>query len=148
VTQKITVTAPPKPGPPSASHGSISGIAKAKPKLAFTVTAGAHAPSIQTIAVSLPRGLTLSHSRKLLTRDITVKGAKFTPAVSHGTLKLKLKRARTRVVVTLKGPGLSAAKSEVGKAKHHKLGKLTFTLKVTDANGKSTRLSLKLTDHG
>jgi 6-phosphogluconolactonase (cycloisomerase 2 family) len=148
LTKTITVAAVPKPGRPTASHGSITGIARNKPKLALTVTAGKNAPAIETVALTSPRGLRFSSSHKLLTRDVNVKGAKFTAAVSHGTLKLKLKRSQTRVVITIRGPALFAAKRVTGKAKHHKLGKLTFALKITDAHGTSTRLSLKLTDHG
>jgi 6-phosphogluconolactonase (cycloisomerase 2 family) len=157
VTRTITVPPVPVPVPkpkiglPTVSHDSIAGVAKRKPKLTFTLTAGKNAPALHTIAVSLPRGLSFSTKKKRLAHDITVKGKKFTAKVSHGTLTITLAAATAKAQVTIISPELSASKGLAGKVKksktgkHHKAVKLTFKLKATDIHHTATTLSLKLT---
>jgi hypothetical protein len=73
-------------GKPSATRASLSGVAKGKPKLVFSLGAGRNAPAIKTISVSLPNGLGFSHKNKSLTKGITVTGS----GGKH--LKLSLRR--------------------------------------------------------
>ena len=60
-------------GKPTISRGSLTGIAKRRPRLGFTIAAGTGAPALKTIAIGLPRGLTFSHHRRRIARDITAK---------------------------------------------------------------------------
>jgi DNA-binding beta-propeller fold protein YncE len=156
-SQTITVPAPVLPAAlrPTASHESITGVAKRKPKLAFTVAAGKNAPALKTIAVSLPGGLSFSSKKKSLAHDITLKGAngkrlKFTAKLSHGVLTITLGAAAAKAQVTIASPELSASKSLAKKVKKSKAGKrhkpvkLSFKLAATDAHHTTTRLTLKL----
>ena len=156
-SQTITVPAPVLPAAlrPTASHESITGVAKRKPKLAFTVAAGKNAPALKTIAVSLPGGLSFSSKKKSLAHDITLKGAngkrlKFTAKLSHGVLTFTLGAAAAKAQVTIASPELSASKSLAKKVKKSKAGKrhkpvkLSFKLAATDAHHTTTRLTLKL----
>ncbi|MDQ6775874.1 MAG: beta-propeller fold lactonase family protein [Actinomycetota bacterium] len=144
------------PASPIASRDSLTGVAKGKPKLSFTVTTGALAPSLATIAVNLPRGLTCSSRRRDRTHHITVTGtdgkpAKFTAAARHGTLTVTLVTAQTSAKVTIASPELSATQRLVNevksnkRVKRHKRVKLTFKLKLTDTADDAISLSIKAT---
>jgi 6-phosphogluconolactonase len=150
-SQTITV-----PALASASHDSLTGVAKRKPRLAFTLAAGASVQPLQTIAVSLPAGLSFSSKKKSLAHDVTIKGAKgrrlrFTAKVSHGVLEITLKTASAKAQVAITSPELSATKGLTNKVKkseagkHRKPVKLTIKLDVTDTQHNSAGLSLKLT---
>jgi len=139
----------PKVGKPSESHASLSGVARRKARLSFTVKAGKNAAALKTISVSLPRGLTFTRKTKKLTKGITVKGAngkrlKFTTKLGHGSLQIKLKSPASTVRVTIGGSAMTVATKLAKAVKHKKTKHLTVVLKVTDASNKTTRLTLKL----
>lgn len=140
---------PPKVGKPSESRGSLSGVAKRKARLAFTIKAGANAPAIKTISVSLPRGLGFTHKTKKLRKGITVRGAnfrrlKFTIKLRRGTLQIKLRSAAKTVHVTIAGSAITVSKKLARAVKHKKTKKLRVVLKVTDASNATTTLRPKL----
>jgi hypothetical protein len=136
-------------GKPSESQGSLSGIARRKAVLAFTVKAGTNAPSIKTISVSLPSGLSFAHNSTTLTKGIALTSAsgrhlKFRVRLSHGTLVITLKSAATFVHVTVGRSAIAVTGRLANAVKHHNVKRLTIGLKVIDAHGKTTRFSLKL----
>ncbi len=147
------------PAPPKASRESISGVAKRKPKLAFTVTTGALTPALATIAVNLPSGLAFARRRQSLTHDVTVAGtngkpAKFTAVVRDRALTITLGSPRAGTRVTIASPELSASKRLVSEVKRSKAGRrvkrhrpvsLTFTLKLTDTAHDAMGLLIKAT---
>jgi hypothetical protein len=150
------------PAPPSASGATLTGVARGRPKLAFTLTAGALAASLSTIAVNLPAGLTWSTMRKNLTHHITVTGAngkpaRFTAAVRRGALTVTLASIQASVKVTIANPELLASKRLVNEVKPRKSGKqgkrvkrhrpvrLTFKLKLTDAARDAVNLLIRAT---
>jgi DNA-binding beta-propeller fold protein YncE len=151
------------PAPPVASREAISGVAKGKPKLAFTVAAGTLAPSLATITVNLPTGLTWSTRKTNLARHIAVTGAngkaaKFTATVHRRALTLALASVQPSARVTITNPELWASKSLVKqvdpprksgkrgkKVKRPKPVRLTFKLKLTDAAHDAINLVLKAT---
>jgi DNA-binding beta-propeller fold protein YncE len=151
-SQTITV-----PAPPQASRVSISGLARGKPKLAFTLTAGALAPPLERIAVTLPHGLTFSSRRHNLTHRVTVAGpqgkhVRLAARVRRGVLTVYLTQAQASAGVTIAAPELAASTSlasEVRSAAHvkrhkrPKVVKLTFGLTLTDANGDIIHLRLR-----
>ncbi len=146
-------TPPPPPvtvtiGLPSATHASISGLAKHKLKLAFTVAAGANAPALQKIAVSLPAGVGFTHKTKALTKGVTVssggKRLKVHLSLNHGTLTIRLESPATGVSVTIGASALTVRSKLVRQVKHHKVKHLTVVVKLTDTSNTTTRLSLRL----
>jgi hypothetical protein len=142
----------PKVGKPSESHASLSGVARRKARLSFTVKAGKNAAALKTISVSLPRGLTFTRKTKKLTKGITVKSAngkrlKFTAKLGHGSLQIKLKSPASTVRVTIGGSAMTVATKLAKAVKHKKTKRLTVVLKLTDASNKTTRLTLKLKVH-
>ena len=153
-TFTTTVATPPPPpvtvtvGLPSATHASISGLAKHKVKLAFTVASGANAPALQKIAVSLPAGLAFTHKTKALTKGVTVtsggKRLKVHLGLSHGTLTIGLRSPATGVSVTIGASALTVTSKLVRQVKQHKVKHLTVVVKLTDTSNKTTRVSLRL----
>jgi len=147
------------PAPPTASRASITGIAADKPKLAFTLAAGALAPPLSTIAVTPPRGLRFSSAGRDLTRHITVIGSdgkheRYAAAVRHGELTITLASPQPGTQVTIASPELSAVKrlvEELAPRKHHKPRKrgikLSFRLGLTDAGHDTVTLLVKTTAH-
>jgi hypothetical protein len=148
-TFKTTAPPPLKVGKPTASHASLSGVAKRKAKLAFTLAAGSNAAAIKTISVSLPKGLGFSHKTKTLTKGITVasssgKHLKLRLGLSHGTLKITLKSAATSVRVTIRAPAITVTAKLARAAKHKKVKRLNVIVKLTNTSNKTTRFSLRL----
>jgi hypothetical protein len=144
-----TVANPPVIGPPTASKESLTGVGKSKPKLSFTVNAGANAPALKKVAISLPKGLKFATKAKKLAKGIAVTGpggkhVKFTLKVSHGTLTISLKAATTSLKITIKGPAITVSSALAKKVKHKKVKTLSVTVKATNASNATTRLVLKI----
>jgi hypothetical protein len=148
--------------------GSTSGLAKGHPKLKFkVVAAGSGGPKIASVAIGLPGGLRFSRSAisthktcttlkgkkkkcttTTLIKGLGIRGAKAkSVALKHGQLVITLKKAAGSVIFTISGPLLTETRGLQTKVKKHKTRKLTFRLRVTDANHTSTSRSLRLNAH-
>ena len=133
------------PGAPTLSHLSLSSVGVARPRLSFTMTAGRGAPSIKSINVTLPRGLHFTSSRS----TVTVKGGKgkslkFTARLVRGALVLTLRTATPQARVMISSPRLAASGSLTSAIARHQAGRVTLTMRVTDAGKLTTRLSQKI----
>jgi hypothetical protein len=133
-------------GAPTVSRGSLTSVGVARPRLSFTLASGRDAPSIKSINVSLPRGLHFTASRS----TVTVTGRKgghlsFTARLVHGELVLTLKTASPQVEVTISSPRLAASGTLTSAIARHQAGRVTLTMRVTDADKLTTRLSQKMT---
>ena len=136
-------------GKPTITRGSLTGIAKRKPRLRFTIAAGTGAPALKTISIGLPRGLTFAHPRTHRSRDITAKDRpgrrqKITSRLSHGILTVTLKRVATRLQFAITAPGILAGTGLANKAKHKRAGLLDIAIKATDLRHTTTPDTLKL----
>jgi hypothetical protein len=143
-------------GKPKASGGSLSGLSKGHPKLHFKVTHGSNAPNIKTVSIGVPSGLSFHSSksckgsgrhRKCTTKvkGLSVSGGTVKSAkVSGGRLVITLKSAAGSVSVTVKGPGLTETNALKTKVKKHKVKSLTVSIKITNAKGSRSSISLKL----
>jgi hypothetical protein len=130
------------------SAGSISGLATGKPKLHFSISAGSNAPEVSSFSID-PPGLSFhgckKKGKKLVCKGLSVSGGKVkTVKLSGGRLTIVLTKAVSQVSVTVSGPMLTESKSLQSNVQKHKVKSLTFKIKVTDASGKTTTLSLKL----
>jgi hypothetical protein len=137
------------PKKPTFSHTSLTGVAKGKPKLSFTLTAGVNAGALKTIVVGLPKGFSFAKAKRALAKGLGVKGVrgkrlKFTDKLSHGALTITLKTAAPKVQITIGSPSISVTGTVAGKVKKHKLKSVSVTLKTTDSLRKTVRLTLKL----
>jgi Carboxypeptidase regulatory-like domain len=134
-------SAPPKPGPPTLSGGSISGLANSNPNVKFTVTAGSNgAPKLKTLKIQLPNGL--SFVNQGLAHGVSVSGAqKVSKQLQGGQLLVTLGSPASPVSVSLSSPALKESATLVGKAKAHKIGSLIVKVTVTPATGSPVPLS-------
>jgi hypothetical protein len=137
------------PQPPTVSHQSLSGVAKRNVKLSFTFSAGQYAPALQSVVVSLPSGMSFSKARKLLAKDIVVRGAngrkmKFRAGVSHGRLTVRFSSAVTKASITITSPEISVSSSLATKAHKRRPPKVSFGLKLIDAASAATVVNVKL----
>jgi hypothetical protein len=128
---------------PTASGGSLSGVAQGKAKLGFTLSAGGSTAKIKSFTVSLPGGL--SFNSKHLVKGLSIKGAgKNKAKLQGGKLVVTLNAAASRVSVTIGGSGIDVSRGLASNVKKHIVKTLAVTTKVTDAAGNTTALSLKL----
>jgi hypothetical protein len=136
-------------GKPALSHGSLSGVANGKLRLAFTVTAAKDAPAVTTIRVSLPNGLAISNKPNTLTRDISVTGTagkklKFQVKARGGKLTVTLRTEASGVKITIRSPSIAATKKLEEAVKTGKVKTVRMLVAVTDAKHSTTRLPLTL----
>jgi subtilase family serine protease len=138
-------TVKPAIGPPTVSRASLGGIAKRKPRIAFTITQGSNAPALKSIAVALPSGLAFSKSSRSLSKGVAVYGAngkrvKFTLKLSRGVLTISLKSAASKIQVTITSPAVSVGPSLASKVKRRKVKSLSLVVTAVDASHGQTRL--------
>lgn len=130
--------------PLTPSGGSIRGVARRAPHVAFTVTAGRRSPKLVSVSVTLPRGLRLDARR--LAGHVLVGGR--TPhgavTVRHGVLTIRLRRAERRIAVRIGAPGLSATASLARAVRRHREKRQIVALKIRDSAGNPSLVMLKL----
>jgi subtilase family serine protease len=137
-----TVVAPGNPQLSTAHR--LSGLGKGRPKLTFSVAAGAFAPALESVTIRLSGGLGFAKKAKSVTKGVTVKSASkkvaFSAKVKGGALIITFRVAVTGASVRLVGPTITISKSEATKIRMHKVSKLTISLKATDASNRTTVL--------
>jgi hypothetical protein len=140
--------APPKAGPARGSHLTVSGVARRRARLAFTITAGSNAPKVKAITVTLPKGLAFSKSKKRLAKGITVKSTsskkvKFKVTIKKNMATITLTTAATAAKLGLAYPAVTVTAKEAAGVKHHKIKTLKLAVTVTDAARHRTTLALR-----
>jgi subtilase family serine protease len=123
---------------------TLSGIASRKPKLSFKLSAGSNAPALKSVSISLPSGLSFAKKAKTLAAGLKVQGSKFTAKLKHGVLTISFKKSLRNVTITLGRPAVSVSGSLASKVMHHKVKRLTVTLRATNTSNQTTRISVKL----
>jgi hypothetical protein len=138
---------------PTVSGVSLSDVVKGAAKLAFTVKQGTGASPISQIALSLPRGLSFTSAKAKLVKGIVVSGAharkaKFTAAVKHGVLTIKLASATASAKVAITNPAITVGRKLSGAVRHElktqKVSPLKFDFRLTDSSGTSTATAVHL----
>ena len=137
-----------KPGPPSASNVSLSGMATGKPKLRFTLRAGQSAAPIRTLQLTLPRGLRFHNHPRAVRISVATQHVKLTP----GTLTATLRPWSESVAITIAGPAINERTplaAEIRRIRrynrtHRRKHTLAIRIRcaVTDATGQHTHLTL------
>ena len=132
---------------PTVSRTSLTGIAKRRPRLAFTLSAGAGSPAVKKLQIGLPKGLSFGRSPASGTvlsgsKGKRVKGVKLN--LSKGTLVVTLPKALAQLRITIAPPALGASRNLVSAVKHKKVGQLFLTLKPTDARRFTSLLTVTL----
>jgi len=142
-----TVIAPGAPG--STGPHRLRGLGRGRPRLTFSLAAGTFAPALKSVMIRLPGGLSFAATARALAKGNVVRsGSKkiqFSFARRGGALTITFRKAVTKVSVTIGVPALAISDAEAAKVRAHKVKKLTFALKATDASRRTTRLSLLFT---
>ena len=147
--------------------GSTGGLATGHPRLKLKLTHPKGGANVSSVAIGLPGGLRFSRSafvshktcttlqgkKKKCTTTTLIKGLGISGAkakgvsIKGGKLLVTLVKPSAGVTFTISGPLLAETKGLHTKAKKHRVGKLTFTLKVTDATNVVTTATAKLAAH-
>lgn len=132
-------------GLPTASHTGLSGLARRRPKLRFTVRAGVDGPALRAVQVRLPAGLSFTSGAE----HITVSGpggkrAKASGRLSHGVLTVTFASPLASAQATLSFPALRASAALAGRAQRRRPGTLRVVVTATDASRRATALMLRL----
>jgi hypothetical protein len=148
-------------GAKATASGSLSGLASGKPTLKLRASHASGGPGIASLSIGLPAGL--SFNRKVLVRRRTCNGKgkrrKCTTSVSArgmsmsgaglksariqgGGLLLTFARAAGRVSLLARGPLLVESKALRRRARQHRVAKLSARLRITEAGGSSTNVSV------
>jgi Pro-kumamolisin, activation domain/Putative Ig domain len=136
-------------GAPRLSRLSLATVAHGGADLAFTLTAARNAPSLRTVAVTLPRGLRIGLGRARRGLSVTTAGVHPTrlplsAAVVHGrTITITLRAAAGRVRISLAPPALHQVGGRVADAVRS-ARRLTLAVSVVDADAGSSRLGAKV----
>jgi hypothetical protein len=123
---------------PTPSRVILSGIARAKPKLRVTVTAGANAPALKAFVIKLPAGLRFARYAQYVAPGVVTwsLGGTLLPSairLSRGTLTVTLQSPARAVRITIFGTALIATQALVAQARAGTGGSLPITLTATDA---------------
>jgi hypothetical protein len=121
---------------PTTSAVSVSGLAAGKPVLRFKLFAGASAPKLKSLSVSLPRALAFGET----THGISITGARTIKRTGR-SLVATLKAPRGRVAVRLGAPALIESTQLRRQARRHLVKRMTLHISVTDASGARTSLT-------
>lgn len=146
ITYRQCPTARPA-GKPRAS-GSLTGLSSGHPTLRVRVRHGARAPGVASLTIALPSGvsavrhaLRARHAR----RALSVTGARLKRVRLTGRrLVIRFRRPADRPSVVLHGGLLAVRPALVARARHHRAGKVTVRLTITDAKGRRTTVRLHL----
>jgi subtilase family serine protease len=124
----------------------LSGMARGRPRLSFSVTAGAFAPALRSLTIRLPRGLAFATKRALRARGISVRAGSRKAAVGAalraGALAITFKVAVTKASVTIRAPTIVVSDSEAAKVRAHRVRRLSVAVRATDAARTTTRLGI------
>jgi subtilase family serine protease len=136
-----------KGGPPKVGGTELGGLATGKPSLKMTVTAGAGAPGLKTIKITLPSGLSFAHSGSALGKGTKLSGSSRTTfsGKAHGrTVTITFKVPQARVKLRFGKPAIVESRGFRRKALTGKLHKVKVGLSVTDASGKRSSTQIVL----
>jgi len=136
-----------KPAPPTVSRLALSGVASRKPKLSFTVAAGAFSPALASVVISPPSGLGFSNARTALAKGISVSSAgrrlKFKARVGDRTLTLTFAEAVQQASVTIGPPDTGVTAAVAAQARRRKPPRVTIDLKLVDTSARATRIDVQ-----
>ncbi len=147
ITGPVTNVNCPPPSPKAKASGSLSGLNSGKPKLHIHASHG-KAENLKSLSIELPEGLAFSHkafATKRVVHGLSLSGASIKSArLSGGKLVIAFKSAVASVSLTVRGPLLREGKTLEHRAKIHEPGELPTTVRLTDAGGHATTVSLPL----
>lgn len=134
--------------PAALARVSLTGVARRRPRLAFTVTQGRYAPGVRSIAVRLPRGLSFG-SVPARPRGVRVtagrRRVRFHVRARGRAGTITLRSPQRRVRVTIARPRLFVSRGLARTARRHRSrARVRIRISVTDRHRRTTRRSDRL----
>jgi hypothetical protein len=152
----------------ASASGSLSGLASGKPKLRMRAADGSNGPGIASLSIRLPAGLQFDAralaagtacggaasghrnaagrgrcARRRSLKGLSLSGAAIKRArLVHGALVITLSGHAARVSLTARGPLIAESRALESRAKRHRTGRLVVSVRITDANGAGSVVSL------
>jgi subtilase family serine protease len=121
--------------PPRVSHATLAGLARGRPQLAFTLTAGRNGPALTAVKIAAPHGLRFASSSHGLTVSAAGKRVRHTAKLQTGSLTIALKAPQTAIRIKVAAPSVRATGATV---------RLKLKVTPTDAGGHRTPLEARL----
>jgi tripartite motif-containing protein 71 len=133
-------------GRPSASHLSLTGIAKHEVRLRLTLAAGRGAPELTRITITLPARL--SFVKRTLAQGLTVTTATgrvrhFSDQAAGRTLSVSLKAPTAKLSIVIGDGAVTATRAEVAAVVKKRIRTVTVVVAARDARGTTTRLTTR-----
>jgi hypothetical protein len=141
------------------ASGSLSGLASGKPTLKLRASHASGGPGIASLSIGLPAGLSFNRkglakrhacegkSRKCTTtasaRNLSMSGAGLKSAsIQGGVLRLTFTHAVGGISLIARGALLVESKALTRRARQHRVKALSAHLRITEAGGNSTNVSV------
>jgi hypothetical protein len=129
----------------AASRMSLSGVAKGRPKLALTLTAGPGEKPLKTIELTLPSVLLVTAAggaRGVTVKDVST--AKFALSAKNRTLTIRLRRRARTVRITIGHPLVGVSSAIERRVRVHKLKTVQLKVRTAGSGGAHTRLRVRV----
>jgi hypothetical protein len=123
---------------------SLTGVARRRPTLSFTVTHGDRAPDLRSVTVRLPAGLSVGRRGRGIHLAEGRGRVRFHFRRIHGGVTISFRRPQASVHVTLSRPSLFASRGLTFTALHRRGAKVRVRVDATDRRRRSTRRSYRL----
>jgi hypothetical protein len=143
--------------PPTASSGAgatpatprgeftVAGLAGKAPRLWLSISAGRSAPGLASVALKLPRGVSVNAHR--LTRGLSIRldrrSLRPGSARRKGVLRFSFGGRERAVVIAFAGSALDVSHDLQNRVRHDRASGLTLMATVRDASGRMTTLELQ-----
>jgi subtilase family serine protease len=136
-------------GPPGYSHASLGGVSRGKPALKLRLSAGIDSPSVRSITLALPKGLSFGARSARAHKRVTVtasngKRLRYSVKIVRGRLVITLTAAASQVRLAVTTPALGVTRQLSGRTRSHSVGVLTLSVTVRDSAGLSTGLPVRV----
>ena len=128
------------------SRARFSGLRAGRPALSFRAAVTRGASKLQSLSVSLPRGLSfIAHRHR--PAHVTIRGAKMRSlALSHGRLVISLAKAASAVTVSIGRGGLAERGSLRSALTRHRVRTLGLTIVAANTRGQRTTVRARVSD--
>ncbi|HWF26197.1 MAG TPA: hypothetical protein VG275_12155, partial [Solirubrobacteraceae bacterium] len=131
--------------PVAVSRASLTGVAKRRPRLTFSLTAGPGEPPVKTFTVTV-RGVTVvaSGSHRLRRGVAIARQARFAATVRGRRLTITLRKPVGRLRVTIFGDALAVSRALARRVRAHKVRAAHLLLTAAQTGRVRTRLKVPL----
>jgi subtilase family serine protease len=141
---QVTFTLAVHTPPPTFTRVGLSGVARRRPQLSFTVTRAKTSPALRSVTVRLPKGLTFGRRGRGVHLTAGRSPVRFSTTLRAGALTIRFRRTQTTVAVTIGNPTIFASAALAREARRRSASKVSVGLNATDAQRFTVRTTVRL----